>query len=210
MSSLNERSASFAYSSTHEDNTYAIHEGSVLENLTIVKSGTLISYSLMSDGEEVPNGFYNKGSLICEEAMFEGNARYSYKTFGTTVLDHFKCNKILPNDWCCIAKNVSKRSAEQSRMINAFKNYEVTYRIAYVLLQLAASDQQTFLKDVQLINVTLPRLAHYCSINPHTLSHRVRIMQREGLLIIGYKNIGIVNKDFLQQMIEGGEYYGKR
>ncbi|MDT8410645.1 MAG: fumarate/nitrate reduction transcriptional regulator Fnr [Wenzhouxiangellaceae bacterium] len=187
-----------------ERESHLFHAGQHLKSICVVRSGTIKTYQLSTDGDEIVTGFHLPGELIGLDAI--GND--SHPTFAVALEDSQYCEipyrdfkNILdhsPELNHLMLKLLSADMAETRELLLVIGRMDARARVATFLLNLSRRLGRRG-NDSQRFRLSMDRrdIANYLSLTIETVSRTLSGMQKDGLLTVRGKLVSLENQNEL-------------
>lgn len=178
----------------------------------VVKTGRVISYEMMPDGEERIYHFYEKDSLFLEgEALFGKTSTVSFKTACATEL--IRINKTVlanavqedPQLALDIIESTSTKFQSSMEQVRHVRNYNIPWKICDVLLSLADYCGVSFGEKIVIQEkISQQTISSILGVNRITTVRAIKELKNRGLVeqIGGRYHINSISglKDYQQSL----------
>ncbi|NKI35389.1 fumarate/nitrate reduction transcriptional regulator Fnr [Wenzhouxiangella sp. XN79A] len=183
---------------------HLFHAGQKLKSICVVRSGTVKTYQISRDGDEIVTGFHLPGELIGLDAI--GNE--AHPEFAVALEDSRYCEipyrelqKILddsPDLNHLLLKLLSIDMAETRELMLVINRLDARARVATFLLNLSRRLTRRG-KDGDRFRLAMDRrdIANYLGLTIETVSRTLSWMQKQGMLAVRGKLVSIVESDAL-------------
>ncbi len=183
---------------------HLFHAGQKLKSICVVRSGTVKTYQISRDGDEIVTGFHLPGELIGLDAI--GND--AHPEFAVALEDSRYCEipfrefqRILdesPELNQLILKLLSLDMAETRELMLVISRMDARARVATFLLNLSRRLTRRG-KDGDRFRLTMDRrdIANYLGLTIETVSRTLSAMQRDGMLAVRGKLVSIEDAEAL-------------
>lgn len=188
-------------------NEHLFYAGQRMKNVRVVRSGSIKSYQISPDGEEVVSGFFLPGEVIGLDAL----SSETHPSFAVAMEDsktcdipmsHFlemltcspKLNKVM-------IKLLSEEMAEARELLLVVGRLDAKTRVALFLLSLSRRLARRR-QDPDQFRLTMDRrdIANYLGITIETVSRTLSAFQRNGIIEVHGKNIRISDRRALEKI----------
>ncbi len=183
---------------------HLFHAGQKLKSICVVRSGTVKTYQISRDGDEIVTGFHLPGELIGLDAI----GSEAHPEFAVALEDSRYCEipfrefqRILdesPDLNQLILKLLSLDMAETRELMLVISRLDARARVATFLLNLSRRLTRRG-KDGDRFRLTMDRrdIANYLGLTIETVSRTLSAMQRDGMLAVRGKLVSIEDADAL-------------
>lgn len=183
---------------------HLFHAGQALKSVCVVQSGTVKTYQLSSEGEEIVTGFHLPGELIGLDAIGKGrhpefavaleDSRYCeipFREFQKILDDSPELNKLM-------LKMLSIDMSETREMLLVIGRMDARARVAIFLLNLSGRLNHRG-EDGNRFRLSMDRrdMANYLGLTIETVSRTLSWMQKEGMLKVRGKLVQLLDSDAL-------------
>lgn len=184
--------------------SHLFHAGQDLKSVCVVRSGTVKTYQLSTEGDEVVTGFHLPGELIGLDAIGSGK----HPEFAVALEDSTYCEipfrdfqRILdesPELNRLMLKLLSVDMAETRELLLIIGRMEARARVAMFLLNLSRRLKRRG-EDGLRFRLSMDRrdLANYLGLTIETVSRTLSWMQKEGMLSVRGKLVELHELDEL-------------
>ncbi|MEX2500576.1 MAG: fumarate/nitrate reduction transcriptional regulator Fnr [Wenzhouxiangellaceae bacterium] len=183
---------------------HMFHAGQQFRSICVVQSGTVKTYQLSSEGDEIVTGFHLPGELIGLDAIGKGR----HPEFAVALEDSRFCDipyrdfqKILddsPSLNQLMLKLLSADMAETRELLLVVGRMDAHARVATFLLNMSRRLKRRG-GDGMRFRLTMDRrdIANYLSLTIETVSRTLSWMQKEGMLAVRGKLVELLDHDAL-------------
>lgn len=187
--------------------SHLFHAGQELKSVCVVRSGTIKTYQLSREGDEIVTGFHLPGELIGLDAI----GSHKHPEFAVALEDSSYCEipfrdfqRILdesPELNRLMLKLLSVDMAETRELLLITSRMEARARVAMFLLNLSRRLKRRG-EDGVRIRLSMDRrdLANYLGLTIETVSRILSWMQKEQLLRVHGKLIELLQPDDLLEV----------
>lgn len=184
--------------------SHLFHAGQSFKSICVVRSGTIKTYQLSRDGDEIVTGFHLPGELIGLDAM----GREHHPGFAVALEDSRYCEipfrdfeKMLdtsPQLNRILLKLLSADMAETRELLLTVGRLDARARVATFLLNLSRRLGRRG-HDPNRFRLTMDRrdIANYLGLTIETVSRTLTGLQKRGILSVRGKLVSIDDKDGL-------------
>lgn len=186
---------------------HLFHAGQKLKSICVVRSGTVKTYQISRDGDEIVTGFHLPGELIGLDAI--GNE--THPEFAVALEDSRYCEipyrefqRILdesPDLNHLLLKLLSLDMAETRELMLVINRLDARARVATFLLNLSRRLTRRG-KDGDRFRLAMDRrdIANYLGLTIETVSRTLSWMQKQGMLAVRGKLVSIEDADALLEV----------
>ncbi|MBY6205028.1 fumarate/nitrate reduction transcriptional regulator Fnr [Halomonas denitrificans] len=183
---------------------HLFHAGQKLKSICVVRSGTVKTYQISRDGDEIVTGFHLPGELIGLDAIGSD----AHPEFAVALEDSRYCEipfrefqRILdesPELNQLILKLLSLDMAETRELMLVISRMDARARVATFLMNLSRRLTRRG-KDGDRFRLSMDRrdIANYLGLTIETVSRTLSAMQRDGMLAVRGKLVSIEDADAL-------------
>ena len=187
-----------------EQDEHLFHAGQNLKSICVVRSGTVKTYQLSSEGDELVTGFHLPGELIGLDAI----GKQRYPAFAVALEDSRYCEipysdfqKMLDQSRSLnqlMLKLLSADMAEMRDLLLVVGRMEARARVAIFLLNLSRRLGRRG-QDTSRFRLAMDRrdIANYLGLTIETVSRNLSTMQKKGLLSVRGKRVHLLQPDAL-------------
>ncbi|MDT8451020.1 MAG: fumarate/nitrate reduction transcriptional regulator Fnr [Wenzhouxiangellaceae bacterium] len=183
---------------------HIFHAGQQLKSVCVVQAGTIKTYRLSREGDEIVTGFHLPGELIGLDAIGDGrhpefavaleDSRYCeipYRDFHKILDESPELNELM-------LKLLSADMAETRELLVVIGRMDARARVATFLLNLSRRLTRRG-EDGRRFRLSMDRrdLANYLSLTIETVSRTLSWMQKDGMLSVRGKLVQIEDIDAL-------------
>jgi len=183
---------------------HLFHGGQRFRSVCVVQSGTVKTYQLSSEGDEIVTGFHLPGELIGLDAI----AREKHPEFAVALEDSRYCeipyrdfHKILAESASLnmlMLKLLSADMAETRELLIVIGRMDARARVAMFLLNLSRRLARRG-EDGMRFRLSMDRrdIANYLSLTIETVSRTLSWMQKQDMLSVRGKQVQLLDADAL-------------
>lgn len=192
-------------------NEHLFYAGERMKSVRVVRSGSVKSYQISPDGEEVVSGFFLPGEVIGLDAI----SSETHPSFAVAMEDSKTCD-IPMRDFLAMLKDspklnevmiklLSEEMAEARELLLVVGRLDAKTRVALFLLSLSRRLARRR-QDPDQFKLTMDRLdiANYLGITIETVSRTLSALQRKAIIEVHRKNIRITNRRALEKIATPG------
>lgn len=190
---------------------HLFHAGQRMKSVRVVRSGSIKSYQISPDGEEVVSGFFLPGEVIGLDAL----ASEVHPSFAVALEDSQTCD-IPMTDFLRMLKEspklnevmirlLSEEMAETRELLLVVGRLEAKTRVALFLLSLSrrlARRRQN--PDQFKLSMDRRDIANYLGITIETVSRTLSTFQRNKIIEVHGKQIRILDRRALERIARPG------
>lgn len=183
---------------------HLFHAGQQFRSVCVVQSGTVKTYQLSSEGDEIVTGFHLPGELIGLDAIGKGR----HPEFAVALEDSRYCDipfrefqKILdgsPSLNQLMLRLLSADMAETRELLLVIGRMDARARVATFLLNMSRRLKRRG-EDSLRFRLSMDRrdIANYLSLTIETVSRTLSWMQKEEMLAVRGKLVQLLNSEAL-------------
>ena len=183
---------------------HLFHAGQQFRSICVVQSGTVKTYQLSTEGDEIVTGFHLPGELIGLDAI----GRERHPEFAVALDDSRYCDipfrdfqKILdesPSLNQLMLKLLSADMAETRELLLVIGRMDARARVATFLLNMSRRLKRRG-EDGTRFRLAMDRrdIANYLSLTIETVSRTLSSMQKEEMLTVRGKQVRLLDHDAL-------------
>jgi len=183
---------------------HLFHAGQHFRSVCVVQSGTVKTYQLSSEGDEIVTGFHLPGELIGLDAIGKGR----HPEFAVALDDSRYCDipfrdfqKILddsPSLNRLMLKLLSADMAETRELLLVIGRMDARARVATFLLNMSRRLKRRG-EDGMRFRLSMDRrdIANYLSLTIETVSRTLSWMQKQEMLAVRGKRVQLLDHDAL-------------
>lgn len=183
-----------------------------MKSVRVVRSGSIKSYQISPDGEEVVSGFFLPGEVIGLDALSSeihpsfAVALEDSQTCDIPISDFLRMLKDSPKLNEVMIKLLSEEMVETRELLLVVGRLEAKTRVALFLLSLSKRLARRRQNPDQF-KLTMDRrdIANYLGITIETVSRTLSSFQRDKIIEVHGKQLRIINRQALQQIAKPGE-----
>lgn len=183
---------------------HLFHGGQAFRSVCVVQSGTVKTYQLSSEGDEIVTGFHLPGELIGldaigreqhpEFAVALEESRYCeipYREFQKILADSASLNNLM-------LKLLSADMAETRELLVVIGRMDARARVAMFLLNMSRRLKRRG-EDAMRFRLSMDRrdIANYLSLTIETVSRTLSWMQKQDMLTVRGKQVQLLDADAL-------------
>ena len=190
---------------------HLFHAGQSMKSVRVVRSGSIKSYQISPDGEEVVSGFFLPGEVIGLDAL----ANETHPSFAVALEDSQTCDIPLPDFLKMLRDSpklnevmlrlLSEEMVETRELLLVVGRLDAQTRVALFLLSLSrrlARRRQN--PDQFKLSMDRRDIANYLGITIETVSRTLSKFQRNGIIEVHGKQIRILNRQALESIAMPG------
>lgn len=187
-------------------NEHIFHEGQAIKSVRVVRSGSVKSYQLSADGDEIVSGFYLPGEII----GLDGLSGQRHSSFAVALENSRTCDIPFRDFTAMLDKSpklnrvmlrlLSEEMAETRELLLVVGRLDARTRVALFLLSMSRRLARRK-EDPDRFRLTMDRrdIANYLGLTIETVSRTLSAMQREGVIEVRGKLVSVVDRDVLEQ-----------
>ncbi|MEN1726956.1 MAG: fumarate/nitrate reduction transcriptional regulator Fnr [Pseudomonadota bacterium] len=192
-------------------NEHIFHGGQQLKTVTVVRSGSVKSYQISQEGDEIVSGFYLPGEIIGLDG-FSGETHPGFavaleesRTCDIPFRDFMRMLDRSPKLNQVMLKLLSEEMAETRELLLVVGRLDARTRVALFLLsmsrRLARRNQ-----DPNQFRLTMDRrdIANYLGLTIETVSRTLSALQRDDIIAVRGKMVQIIDRRTLQEQAQQG------
>lgn len=193
-------------------NEHLFYAGERVKSVRVVRSGSVKSYQISPDGEEVVSGFFLPGEVIGLDAI----SSETHPSFAVAMEDSKTCD-IPMRDFLAMLKDspklnevmiklLSEEMAEARELLLVVGRLDAKTRVALFLLSLSRRLARRR-QDPDQFKLTMDRrdIANYLGITIETVSRTLSALQRNAIIEVHGKNIRITDRRALEKIAMPGQ-----
>jgi CRP/FNR family transcriptional regulator len=184
-----------------------IHNGEPLKFLYAVRSGSLKSYTLDSQGSEQIIDFHLPGDVIGFDGLIDGNHRSYTQALETTMLCEIPIQSLdqlsaeLPGLRKQLLRVMSGELHASKTLLGTLNHHSAQQRLANFLVTLSARFQQRGLSSRSFrLSMTRADIGNYLGLSVETVSRILTHLQQEGVLEVQNKLVDITELERLRAL----------
>lgn len=186
-------------------NEHLFHEGQAIKSVRVVRSGSVKSYQLSPDGDEIVSGFYLPGEIIGLDGL-SGQKQSSFavalensRTCDIPFRDFLAMLDTSPRLNRVMLRLLSEEMAETRELLLIVGRLDARTRVALFLLSMSRRLARRKLNPDQF-RLTMDRrdIANYLGLTIETVSRTLSAMQREGVIEVRGKLLSLVDREALE------------
>jgi len=183
---------------------FLFHAGQALKSICVVRSGTVKTYQLSSEGEEIVTGFHLPGELIGLDAIGKSrhpefavaleDSRYCeipYREFQHILDESPSLNRLM-------LRLLSADMSETRELLLVLSRMDARARVASFLLNMSRRLARRG-EDHTRFRLSMDRrdMANYLGLTIETVSRTLSWMQKEGMLRVRGKQVQLTDTEAL-------------
>ena len=179
-----------------------------------VRSGSIKSFCIDDDGREQVTGFYLPGEIFGWDGLAEGNYQNTAIALETTSVCEIPYSQLellsttVPPIHKHMMKLVGKEISADQKLIALLAGYSAHQRLASLLLSISNRLRQQKLSSTRFrLPMSRGEISNYLGLTVETVSRGFSHFQREGYLKVNKKEVEIVDKPSLEQLITNPEEF---
>jgi len=186
---------------------HLFHGGQHLKSVTVVRSGSVKSYQISAEGDEIVSGFYLPGEVI----GLDGLPTEKHPGFAVALEDSRTCD-IPFNDFMAMLNKSTKLNqvmlrllaeemTETRELLLVVGRLDAKTRVALFLLSLSRRLARRN-QDPNQFRLTMDRrdIANYLGLTIETVSRTVSTLQRDEVIQVRGKMVQILDRDTLRKL----------
>lgn len=184
-----------------------IHNGEPLKFLYAVRSGSLKSYTLDSQGSEQIIDFHLPGDVIGFNGLIDGNHRSYTQALETTMLCEIPIQSLdqlsaeLPGLRKQMLRLMSGELHASKTLLGTLNHHSAQQRLANFLVTLSSRFQQRGLSSRSFrLSMTRADIGNYLGLSVETVSRILTQLQQEGVLAVQNKLVEITEPERLRAL----------
>jgi CRP/FNR family transcriptional regulator len=184
-----------------------IHNGEPLKFLYAVRSGSLKSYTLDSQGSEQIIDFHLPGDVIGFNGLIDGNHRSYTQALETTMLCEIPIQSLdqlsaeLPGLRKQMLRLMSGELHASKTLLGTLNHHSAQQRLANFLVTLSSRFQQRGLSSRSFrLSMTRADIGNYLGLSVETVSRILTHLQQEGVLAVQNKLVEITEPERLRAL----------
>lgn len=174
------------------------HSGDSSKFLYAVRSGSLKSYTLDSQGGEQIIDFHLPGDLIGFDGLIDGHYRSYTQALETTMLCEIPIQSLdqlsaeLPGLRKQLLRVVSSELYSSKELMGNLNHHSAQQRLAHFFVMLSSRFQRRGLSSREFrLSMTRADIGNYLGLSVETISRLLTQLQRDGLLRVQNKLVAI-------------------
>ena len=179
-----------------------------------VRSGSIKSSCIDNNGREQVTGFYLPGEMFGWDGLAEGNYQNTAIALETTSVCEIPYNQLellaatAPSIRKHIMKLVGKEIFADQKLITLLAGNTAHQRLASLLLSISSRLTQQKLSSTRFrLPMSRGEISNYLGLTVETVSRGFSHFQREGYIKVNKKEVEIIDKPSLEQLItNSGEF----
>jgi len=186
---------------------HMFHGGQQLKTVTVVRSGSVKSYQISPDGDEIVSGFYLPGEVI----GLDGLPTEKHPGFAVALEDSRTCD-IPFNDFMAMLNKspklnqvmlrlLAEEMTETRELLLVVGRLDAKTRVALFLLSLSRRLARRN-QDPNQFRLTMDRrdIANYLGLTIETVSRTVSALQRDDIILVRGKMVQILDREALREL----------
>ncbi|AKS43120.1 fumarate/nitrate reduction transcriptional regulator Fnr [Wenzhouxiangella marina] len=190
-----------------ERGEHLFHGGQPLKSVTVVRSGSVKSYQISQDGDEIVSGFYLPGEII----GLDGMSKETHPGFAVALEESRTCDIPFRDFMAMLDKSpklnqvmlklLAEEMTETRELLLVVGRLDAKTRVALFLLsmsrRLARRNQ-----DPDKFRLTMDRrdIANYLGLTIETVSRTLSAMQKDGVISVRGKMVHILDREELREL----------
>lgn len=182
-----------------------IHSGEPLKYLYAVRSGSLKSYTIDSQGDEQIIDFHLPGDLIGFDGLIDGEHRSFTQALETTMLCEIPMQSLdtlsaeLPGLRKQLLRLMSGELYASKTLLGTLNHHTAQQRLAHFLVTLSSRFQQRGLSNREFrLSMTRADIANYLGLSVETISRILTHLQQEEVISVTNKLVTIESLEKLR------------
>ncbi|MEE4330914.1 MAG: helix-turn-helix domain-containing protein [Wenzhouxiangella sp.] len=184
---------------------HLFHEGQNIKSVRVVRSGSVKSYQLSANGDEIVSGFYLPGEII----GIDGLSGQKHNGFAVALEESRTCDIPFRDFMSMLDKSpklnqvmlrlLSEEMAETRELLLVVGRLDARTRVALFLLSMSRRLARRR-QDPDQFRLTMDRrdIANYLGLTIETVSRTLSAMQREGIIEVRGKLVSLVDRSALE------------
>jgi len=185
---------------------HMFHGGQQLKTVTVVRSGSVKSYQISAEGDEIVSGFYLPGEVI----GLDGLPTEKHPGFAVALEDSRTCD-IPFNDFMTMLNKspklnqvmlrlLAEEMTETRELLLVVGRLDAKTRVALFLLSLSRRLARRN-QDPNQFRLTMDRrdIANYLGLTIETVSRTVSALQRDEVITVRGKTVQILDREALRE-----------
>lgn len=179
-----------------------------------VRSGSIKSFCIDDDGREQVTGFYLPGEIFGWDGLAEGNYQNTAIALETTSVCEIPYSQLellsttVPSIHKHMMKLVGREITADQKLIALLAGNSAHQRLASLLLSISNRLRQQKLSSTRFrLPMSRGEISNYLGLTVETVSRGFSHFQREGYLKVNKKEIEIIDKSSLEQLINNSEEF---
>ena len=179
-----------------------------------VRSGSIKSLCIDDDGREQVTGFYLPGEIFGWDGLAEGNYQNTAIALETTSVCEIPYNQLellsatIPSIHKHMMKLVGREITADQKLISLLAGNSAHQRLASLLLSISTRLTQQKLSSTRFrLPMSRGEISNYLGLTVETVSRGFSHFQRMGYLNVNKKEIEIIDKSSLEQLISNPEEF---
>lgn len=195
-------------------NQHLFHAGQAMKSVRVVRSGSIKSYQISPDGDEVVSGFFLPGEVIGLDAL----SSETHPSFAVALEDSQTCDIPL-SDFLAMLKEspklnevmirlLSEEMVETRELLLVVGRLEAKTRVALFLLSLSRRLARRKQDPCQFkLSMDRRDIANYLGITIETVSRTLSAFQRKDIIEVHGKQIRILDRRALERLAMPGDQH---
>jgi CRP/FNR family transcriptional regulator len=179
-----------------------------------VRSGSIKSFCIDDDGREQVTGFYLPGEIFGWDGLAEGNYQNTAIALETTSVCEIPYNQLellsstIPSIHKHMMKLIGREIHADQKLIALLAGSSAHQRLASLLLSISARLKQQKLSSTRFrLPMSRGEISNYLGLTVETVSRAFSHFQKMGYLKVNKKEIELVDKPSLEQLITNPEEF---
>lgn len=179
-----------------------------------VRSGSIKSFCIDDEGREQVTGFYLPGEIFGWDGLTEGKYQNSAVALETTSVCEIPYSQLellsatVPSIHKHMMKLVGREITADQKLIALLAGNSAHQRLASLLLSLSSRLKQQKLSSTRFrLPMSRSEISNYLGLTVETVSRAFSHFQRMGYLIVNKKEIELIDKSSLEQLITNPEEF---
>jgi CRP/FNR family transcriptional regulator len=190
------------------------NSGEKFKAVYAVRSGSIKSFCIDDDGREQVTGFYLPGEIFGWDGLAEGNYQNTAIALETTSVCEIPYSQLellsttVPSIHKHMMKLVGREITADQKLIALLAGNSAHQRLASLLLSISNRLRQQKLSSTRFrLPMSRGEISNYLGLTVETVSRGFSHFQREGYLKVNKKEVEIVDKPSLEQLITNPEEF---
>jgi CRP/FNR family transcriptional regulator, anaerobic regulatory protein len=184
------------------------NSGDKFTSVYTVRSGSIKSFCIDDDGREQVTGFYLPGEIFGWDGLAENYYQNTAIALETTSVCEIPYNQLqllgttIPSIHKHLMKLMSREISADQKLIALLAGHSAHQRLASLLLSFSARLAQQKLSSTRFrLPMSRSEISNYLGLTVETVSRGFSHFQRMGYLLVNKKEIEIIDKAALEQLI---------
>lgn len=186
---------------------YLYRVGDTFQAIYAVRSGSIKTYTISTDGQEQVTGFHLAGELLGLDAISDGSHPCNAKTLESTAVCEIPFDRLdelcdrIPGLRRQLFKVMSKELSYEQSLLTLLGKKNSQERLAAFLLSLSNRYRgRGFSPQEFRLGMSRDDIGNYLGLAMETVSRMFTRFQGEGILEVDHRNVRILDLERLQQL----------